>query len=99
MNKKSFLQDPGLFRQQAYLRGRWCDVHKGATAEVKNPATGEVLGKVPLTGRAETHRAIEAAEQAWAVWRHRPGRERSGLLRKWHDLKLKEAIFEKDHVR
>ena len=77
MTTKSFLQDPGLFRQQAYLGGRWCDADNGATAEVNNPATGEVLGKVPLMGRAETRRAIEAAKRAWADWRHRPGAGRA----------------------
>jgi succinate-semialdehyde dehydrogenase/glutarate-semialdehyde dehydrogenase len=88
MTTKSFLQDPDLFRQQAYLAGRWCDADSGATTEVNNPATGEILGTVPTMGRAETRRAIEAAKHAWAEWRHRPAKERSALLRKWHDLML-----------
>ena len=88
MTTKSFLQDPDLFRQQAYLAGRWCDADNGATTEVNNPATGEILGTVPTMGRAETRRAIEAAKQAWADWRRRPAKERSALLRKWHDLML-----------
>ena len=88
MATKPFLQDPDLFRQQAYLAGRWCDADNGATTEVNNPATGEILGTVPTMGRAETRRAIAAAKAAWADWRHRPARERSGLLRRWHDLML-----------
>jgi succinate-semialdehyde dehydrogenase / glutarate-semialdehyde dehydrogenase len=39
-------------------------------------------------GRAETRRAIEAAKHAWKDWRRRPAKERSVLLRKWHDLML-----------
>ncbi|MBV8899646.1 MAG: NADP-dependent succinate-semialdehyde dehydrogenase [Verrucomicrobia bacterium] len=88
MTTKPFLQDPDLFRQQAYLGGRWCDADNGATTEVNNPATGEILGTVPRMGRAETRRAIEAAKHAWTEWRHRPAKERSVLLRKWHDLML-----------
>jgi succinate-semialdehyde dehydrogenase/glutarate-semialdehyde dehydrogenase len=88
MTTKPFLQDPDLFRQQAYLAGRWCDADNRATTEVNNPATGEILGTVPNMGRAETRRAIEAAKHAWAGWRHRPAKERSALLRKWHDLML-----------
>src|SRR6266404_5811947 len=88
MTTKLFLQDPDLFRQQAYVGGRWCDADSGATAEVNNPATGEILGTVPVMGRAETRRAIEAAKHAWADWRRRPAQERSVLLRKWHDLML-----------
>ena len=88
MTTKFLLQDPDLFRQQAYLGGRWCDADNGATAEVNNPATGEILGTVPVMGRAETRRAIEAAKQAWADWRRRPAKERSLLLRKMYDLML-----------
>ena len=82
------LQDPTLFRQQAYLDGRWCDADDGATAEVRNPATNQVLGTVPFMGHAETRRAIQAAKGAWAGWRSRPAAERSALLRRWHGLML-----------
>src|SRR6201993_4511105 len=88
MTTKLILQDPDLFRQQAYVGGRWCDADNGATAEVNNPATGEILGTVPVMGRAETRRAIEAAKQAWADWRRQPAREGRAPLRKWHDLML-----------
>jgi hypothetical protein len=47
------LQDPDLFRRQAYVGGHWCDADNGATLDVNNPATGEVLGTVPLMGTAE----------------------------------------------
>src|SRR6266436_10193972 len=67
---------------------RWCDADNGAAVEVNNPATGEILGTVPLMGRVETRRAIEAAKRAWTEWRRRPAQERSVLLRKWHDLML-----------
>ncbi len=82
------LQDPDLFRQQAYLGGQWCDADNGATIEVNNPATGEILGTVPKMGRSEAGRAIQAAKNAWADWRRKPAKERSVLLRKWHDLML-----------
>ena len=80
------LKDPDLFRQQAYLGGRWCDADSGATLEVNNPATGEILGTVPLMGANETWRAIEAAKDAFGEWSRRPAKERSILMRRWHDL-------------
>ena len=44
-----------LFRQQAYIGGRWCDADSGTTLEVNNPATGiKILGTVPLMGANET---------------------------------------------
>ena len=82
------LKDPDLFRQQAYLSGFWCDADNGATAEVNNPATGEILGTVPMMGVAETRRAIAGAKNAWGDWRRRTAKERSVILRKWHDLML-----------
>ena len=58
------LQDPDLLRRQAYIGGRWCDAESGATLEVNNPATGEILATVPMMGANETWRAIEAAKDA-----------------------------------
>ncbi len=58
------LKDAQLFRQQAFIDGQWLDADSGQTIAVNNPATGEILGSVPKMGRAETRRAIEAAERA-----------------------------------
>jgi succinate-semialdehyde dehydrogenase / glutarate-semialdehyde dehydrogenase len=82
------LQDQELFRRQAYIGGKWCDADNGATLKVNNPATGEILGTVPMMGAAETRRAIEAAKSAFADWSRKAGKERSVLLRRWHDLML-----------
>jgi len=82
------LQDQYLFRRQAYIGGRWCDADNGATLKVNNPATDEVLGTVPMMGAVETRRAIEAARNAFADWSRKPAKERSILLRRWHDLML-----------
>jgi len=80
------LQDADLMRHQAYIGGRWCDADSGATFDVMNPATGETLGTVPNMGATETRRAIEAAKNAWAIWRRKPAKERSAFLRQWNDL-------------
>jgi succinate-semialdehyde dehydrogenase / glutarate-semialdehyde dehydrogenase len=82
------LQDPDLFRRQAYVGGHWSDADNGATLDVNNPATGEILGTVPLMGTAETRRAIDAAKNAWGDWRRKPAKDRSALLRKWYELML-----------
>ncbi len=80
------LQDQDLFRRQAYVGGLWCDADSSATLDVNNPATGEILGTVPMMGANETRRAIEAAKDAFVDWRRKPAKERSILLRRWHDL-------------
>ena len=86
--RKFSLQDQDLFRSQAYINGQWCDADNGATLKVNNPATGEVLGTVPMMGAAETGRAIDGAKNAFAEWSRKTAKERSILLRRWHDLML-----------
>ena len=80
------LQDPALLRERCAIDGTWVAADSGATLEVRNPATGELLGTVPRAGSAETRRAIEAAERALPDWRARTGKERAQLLRRWYDL-------------
>jgi succinate-semialdehyde dehydrogenase/glutarate-semialdehyde dehydrogenase len=55
---------------------------------VTNPATGEVLGGVPVMSAAEISASIDAAEAAWAGWRARTAAERAAILRRWNDLIL-----------
>lgn len=47
-----------------------------------NPATGQLLAKVPNCGGAETRAAIDAAAAQFAAWGRRPGKERAGILRR-----------------
>jgi len=85
------LKDPSLLKTQAFIAGSWQDADSGASFEVRNPATGGVLASVPKMGAAETRRAIEAANQAWAAWRAQPAKARAAVLRKWSDLMLANA--------
>ncbi len=80
------LKNDALFRQQAFINGVWCDADNKQTHEVLNPATGEVIGTVPMMGANETRRAIEAADTAQSAWAKKTGKERSIVLRRWHTL-------------
>ncbi len=80
------LRDPQLFRQAAYVDGKW--IEKDKTIDVDNPATGEVLGTVPQLDAADTRRAIEAAERAFPAWRAKTAKERANVLRRWFDLMM-----------
>jgi succinate-semialdehyde dehydrogenase/glutarate-semialdehyde dehydrogenase len=85
------LKDPSLFKQQVYVAGEWANADSGKTVAVTNPANGEQLGTVPMCGRAETERAIAAADVAQRQWRGRPAKERSAILRRLNDLMLANA--------
>jgi succinate-semialdehyde dehydrogenase/glutarate-semialdehyde dehydrogenase len=77
-----------LFRQQAYVDGRWRDADAGATIRVLNPATGALVGTVPKLGASETRQAIEAAAKAMPAWRAKTAKDRAAILRRWYELIL-----------
>ncbi|VDC33006.1 NAD-dependent succinate-semialdehyde dehydrogenase [Pseudogemmobacter humi] len=87
-NLRALLKDPSLLVEKAYVGGQWIDADDGSTFEVINPARGDVIARVPNLGRAETARAIAAAEKAQKAWAARTGKDRSQILRKWFDLMM-----------
>lgn len=90
-HKTLALKDPALLRERAFVAGEWQAADGGATLEVRNPATGALIGTVPAMGAAETRRAIDAANAAWPAWRKKTAKERAAILRKWHDLMIAHA--------
>ncbi|MBP3010259.1 NAD-dependent succinate-semialdehyde dehydrogenase [Acinetobacter baumannii] len=56
-----------------------------------NPATLEIIGTVPNMGKAEAERAIEAAKEAWPLWKNKTAKDRSIILKKWFDLIISNA--------
>ena len=82
------LTDPKLFRQSCYVDGAWVNARGGATINVDNPATGEIVGTVPKFGAAETRDAIEAANRAFPEWRRKTAKERAAVLRRWFELMI-----------
>jgi succinate-semialdehyde dehydrogenase / glutarate-semialdehyde dehydrogenase len=84
----SLLKDPSLVASKAYVAGEWIDADSGATFAVTNPARGDVLGQVADLGRAETARAIAAADAAMKGWQARTAKERAGILRAWFNLMM-----------
>lgn len=85
------LNELALFRQQAFVAGKWCDADHQQTSEILNPATLEVIGTVPNMGKAEAERAIEAAKEAWPLWKNKTAKDRSIILKKWFDLIISNA--------
>ncbi|MEO1536268.1 MAG: NAD-dependent succinate-semialdehyde dehydrogenase [Pseudomonadota bacterium] len=90
-NLADLLNDPSLIATRAYVAGQWVDADDGATFEVTNPARGDVIASVADLSRAETARAIEAAETAQKDWAARTAKERANILRKWFDLMVEHA--------
>ena len=82
------LQDPTLLRTQAYVGGEWIDADSGATFDVTDPATGDVVASVADLGVAEARRAVDLAEVAQKAWAARTAKDRGAVLRRWYELFL-----------
>jgi len=87
-NLRDLLKDPSLLCTRAYVAGEWIDADDGSTFAVVNPARGDVICEVPNLSRAETARAIAAANAAMKDWAARPAKERAQVMRKWFDLMM-----------
>lgn len=79
------LSDRALLQNAIYIDGDWTR-WSGASIEVTNPATGELVGLVPKAGREQAVAAIEAAQRALPAWAARTAKERAAVLRRWYDL-------------
>ncbi|CAG8936546.1 unnamed protein product [Penicillium salamii] len=64
--------------------------HRGLSSNQEDidPATSNVIGRCPEFDAVDTTKAINAASDAFSVYRHTPVRERARLLRQWNDLIL-----------
>ncbi|MBU3635483.1 NAD-dependent succinate-semialdehyde dehydrogenase [Polynucleobacter sp. es-GGE-1] len=81
---RSLLKDPSLFKEQAFIDGKWVDSKE--TFAVTNPATDELIASVSNLGSKDAELAIKVAEQALPAWRNKIGKERAQIMRKWFDL-------------
>ncbi|MFW7345777.1 MAG: NAD-dependent succinate-semialdehyde dehydrogenase [Pigmentiphaga sp.] len=80
------LQDSGLWRTGALIDGAWVtDTPHGAYA-LRNPATGDVLARLPRCQEAETLAAIESSQRAYLAWRRTTARHRSAIIARWYEL-------------
>jgi succinate-semialdehyde dehydrogenase/glutarate-semialdehyde dehydrogenase len=85
------LKDGSLLRSKSFLAGEWKDADDGSTFDVRNPATGGLVGRVPKMGAIETRRAIDAANEAWQPWRRMPAKARALILRRWYELTIESV--------
>jgi malonate-semialdehyde dehydrogenase (acetylating)/methylmalonate-semialdehyde dehydrogenase len=82
---------PPLTKLSNYVNGRWTESNAGDWLDVTNPATGELIAKVPLSDAAEVADAVEAAAAAYPEWRRTPPEDRIQPL-----FKLKQLL--EDHI-
>ncbi|MBB6734826.1 CoA-acylating methylmalonate-semialdehyde dehydrogenase [Cohnella zeiphila] len=69
-----------------WIGGRWVEAIGTQTEDVYNPATGEVIAKVPLSTQEDVDRAASAAREAFASWSRTPVPRRARVMFKYQQL-------------
>ena len=85
-----------------WIDGRPVDVALEQTGPVFNPATGEVIGRVPRGGAAEVDAAVAAARAAFPAWRDMPLIARANIFFNYRALVYKHRedlarLITRDH--
>lgn len=72
-----------------YINGEWVASTATVNEPVPNPATGEIMVKVPLSTTADFEKAVVAADQAFESWSNTPVPRRARLMFKYQQLLVK----------
>lgn len=64
-----------------FIDGQWRKPCAEGVTEVINPASGQVIGHVPLATAADVDRAVAAARRAFPAWATTPAAVRAGYIR------------------
>ncbi len=63
-----------------YVGGGWRAASSAETVTIKNPASGEAIGEVPLSSGRDIDAAVQAAKAAFPAWRSTPSPVRARVL-------------------
>src|SRR5688572_21619902 len=68
------------FFMKMLIDSQWVEASNGEWLEVRNPATGEVLDRVPNGTLDDARRAVEAAQRGKDAMARMPAHERAAIL-------------------
>jgi malonate-semialdehyde dehydrogenase (acetylating) / methylmalonate-semialdehyde dehydrogenase len=69
-----------------FIGGHWTEASTDRSLDNRNPATGELLCQVPMSGAADVDRAVSIAREAFLSWRQVPAVQRARYLFKFKTL-------------
>jgi malonate-semialdehyde dehydrogenase (acetylating) / methylmalonate-semialdehyde dehydrogenase len=73
---------------QNYIAGQWREAGTSESLDDRDPATGELAARVPLSGAADVDAAVRAARDAQPAWRAVPPQQRARAV-----LALRDALL------
>jgi acyl-CoA reductase-like NAD-dependent aldehyde dehydrogenase len=85
---------------QQLINGAWQSANNGNTWDLINPATEEVIAKVPYGNATDAALAIDAAHEAYKTWRKTTPYYRAEILKKVADIiRAKAQTLAEDTAR
>ncbi|MGW6299962.1 CoA-acylating methylmalonate-semialdehyde dehydrogenase [Peribacillus butanolivorans] len=69
-----------------YIGGQWIESTSKQVEDVPNPATGEIIARVPLSTREDLDRAVTTANEAFKTWRKVAVPRRARILFRYQQL-------------
>ncbi|MBO0427914.1 CoA-acylating methylmalonate-semialdehyde dehydrogenase [Vagococcus fluvialis] len=69
-----------------YINGEWVASTSTEFLDVPNPATGEILAKVPISSTADFEKAVEVADKAFEDWSNTAVPRRARIMFKYQQL-------------
>ncbi|WP_036627622.1 NAD-dependent succinate-semialdehyde dehydrogenase [Pantoea sp. AS-PWVM4] len=85
------MQNPTYDSLYLFINGKWLNADDRDTAAVVNPATGNVLGRLPLATEADLALALDVARDSFDVWRHTVPAERARIMKRAAELMRERA--------
>ncbi|WP_251550551.1 CoA-acylating methylmalonate-semialdehyde dehydrogenase [Neobacillus muris] len=69
-----------------FINGEWVSPVSSLTLDVPNPATNELLTKVPVSSKEDVNQAVAGAKEAFQTWKRVPVPKRARIFYKYHHL-------------
>jgi malonate-semialdehyde dehydrogenase (acetylating) / methylmalonate-semialdehyde dehydrogenase len=77
---------PTVSTVASWIGGRQTPSHGSRQGDIHNPATGEVIRRVPFATAEDVDEAVKAAERAFAGWRGTTPLDRARILTRFREL-------------
>jgi succinate-semialdehyde dehydrogenase / glutarate-semialdehyde dehydrogenase len=83
----------GSERALLFIGGEWAEAASGERLQIRDPATGDLVGEAARGAKEDARRALEAAQASQLGWAATPPAERAELLHRAANL-IRECIWE-----
>ncbi|CAH0343811.1 CoA-acylating methylmalonate-semialdehyde dehydrogenase [Bacillus sp. CECT 9360] len=80
------ITEPAIKIVKNFVGGIWVDSSSEKYEAVPNPATGELLARVPLSTREDLEHAVAVAKEAFQTWKKVAVPQRARILFRYHQL-------------